>query len=423
MNLLMCAEVGTLLRPAHQLYIRCAGRVGMVVVEELFIRHALPLCVEVPLMGYDVGVGTTCSLTDDDPPSSRCGTTHVPLGGLFVFPDEPKSLLLSADSLPDPDIIMKEQHKQNDVLVLVITHSALRRLSEASIGGVQLKVRRWCDLARRWETIRYVWGGSDNAATSLNYCPSMTLPSLLHLSIATRVVLEGFEPVRTIQSGFMSDCSKLREVIIDDGGGGGRMMLGEGVNNNNDNTSNNYNVHNSSSSSSPSSQFQNATAILHTFMARCPSLTQLDLTPLSNITTIGDGFLTHSGLQYLDLASFSKLTTVGDNFLLKCSSLISINLQLPVLSTIGKSFMANCSKLISVDFAHLGAVKSIGAAFMAYCLSLSAPIDLSPLREVRTVGPRFLAGCRKAVDISPLVVNLHLSEEDVRARFAHLLQP
>jgi hypothetical protein len=44
-------------------------------------------------------------------------------------------------------------------------------------------------------------------------------------------------------------------------------------------------------------------------------LTEIDLSPFSNITEIWDGFLCHcKSLKEIDLSPLSKLESIGDNF-------------------------------------------------------------------------------------------------------------
>jgi hypothetical protein len=65
--------------------------------------------------------------------------------------------------------------------------------------------------------------------------------------------------------------------------------------------------------------------IANNFLSDCTGLTSLDLSPLKNVTTIGDGFLSHcSGLTSLDLSSLSEVTRIGPSFLAYCSGLRTI---------------------------------------------------------------------------------------------------
>ncbi len=60
-------------------------------------------------------------------------------------------------------------------------------------------------------------------------------------------------------------------------------------------------------------------------MIVCRSLISIDLSGLTQLTTIGIEFMSEcAGLISIDLSSLSQLTTIGDAFMYNCTSLKSI---------------------------------------------------------------------------------------------------
>ena len=76
-------------------------------------------------------------------------------------------------------------------------------------------------------------------------------------------------------------------------------------------------------------------------------ITSIDLTPLSNLTTIGNSFMFNCySLKSIDLTPLSNLSTIGNSFMHNCNNLKNIDLsRLSKLTTIGNSFMRNCNNL------------------------------------------------------------------------------
>ena len=178
------------------------------------------------------------------------------------------------------------------------------------------------------------------------------------------------------------------------------------------------------------SPLSNLTTIGNEFLFEFNTLTSIDLHPLSQLTTIGDYFLyLCSNLKAIDLSQLSKLTTIGDYFLSYCGRLEAIDLsQLSKLTTIGHCFLEGCTKLISIDLSSLTNIRSIGdrflsectqlrtiylptstnitvipSSFLARCVSLEE-IDLSPLTNITAIADDFLTGCvsLEEIDLSPL---------------------
>jgi hypothetical protein len=139
---------------------------------------------------------------------------------------------------------------------------------------------------------------------------------------------------------------------------------------------------------------ENITTIGDLFLVGCTGLTSLDLRPLSNVTTIGHYFLAYcTGLTSLDLSPLSNVTTIGHYFLVGCTGLTSLDLSpLSNVTTIGHYFLVGCTGLTSLDLRPLSNVTTIGNAFLRYCHGLTS-LDLSPLSNVTTIGHDFLAYC------------------------------
>jgi hypothetical protein len=138
----------------------------------------------------------------------------------------------------------------------------------------------------------------------------------------------------------------------------------------------------------------NVRAIKDRSLAMHRGLTSLDLRGLTNVTTIGNNFLSScSELTSLDLRGLTNVTTIGSFFLDGCSGLTSLDLRgLTNVTTIGNGFLSGCSELIFLDLRGLTNVREIGDYFLANCTGLIS-LDLSPLSKVTTIGRSFLFMC------------------------------
>ena len=66
----------------------------------------------------------------------------------------------------------------------------------------------------------------------------------------------------------------------------------------------------------------------------------------SDITVISQCFLQHSSITALDLSGLSSITTIGDKSLSYCSQITSLDLSgLSSVTTIGDYFLSNCSQI------------------------------------------------------------------------------
>jgi hypothetical protein len=101
-------------------------------------------------------------------------------------------------------------------------------------------------------------------------------------------------------------------------------------------------------------------------------------------------------LTSIDLSELSNVTTIGNNFMSNCSSLTNIDLsRLTQLTTIGYGFMSGCASLTNIDLSKLDRLQTIGKYFLEYCTNLIT-LDLSNLKNtvtINTIGEKFLFGC------------------------------
>ena len=128
--------------------------------------------------------------------------------------------------------------------------------------------------------------------------------------------------------------------------------------------------------------------------------TYIDLTPLLNITSIGDDFLSHwVKLENIDLKPLSKVTSIGNNFLFSCVKLENIDLSsLSNVTSIGNYFLYNCSGLQNINVPSVSKVTTIGDRFMSDCIQLKN-INLIPLSNVTSIGDSFLFMCKELENI------------------------
>eukprot|EP01064_Diplonema_japonicum_P034436 TRINITY_DN7126_c0_g1_i2.p1 TRINITY_DN7126_c0_g1~~TRINITY_DN7126_c0_g1_i2.p1 ORF type:complete len:227 (+),score=16.65 TRINITY_DN7126_c0_g1_i2:593-1273(+) len=128
--------------------------------------------------------------------------------------------------------------------------------------------------------------------------------------------------------------------------------------------------------------------ISNEFMANSTAVNEVDLSPLKNVQSIGDGFFSYSKVRTVNLSSLTNLREIGD-FFFSGSLLTTIDLsQLRRVETIGNGFLTY-TKISSIDLAPLAGVRRIGDDFLAGCEALRE-IDLRPLKNVE-IGGDFLA--------------------------------
>ena len=149
--------------------------------------------------------------------------------------------------------------------------------------------------------------------------------------------------------------------------------------------------------------FHNVTAIPSTFLNNSKSLTHVNLSGLSEVTSVGDYFINNcESLTSIDVSGLKKLTTIGSRFLHNSMSLTSVDLSsLSEVTSIGNEFVRNCESLTSIDVSGLKKLTEIGDGFLQYSSSLTS-VDLSSLSEVTSVGDCFISNCESltSIDIS-----------------------
>ena len=144
------------------------------------------------------------------------------------------------------------------------------------------------------------------------------------------------------------------------------------------------------------------------FLQGCTSLTAVDFSHLTHIESVGNNFLANCcglrGMVRLDV--FARINEIYTGFMAGCSGLTQVDLSpFTNVTCIGASFLADCSKLEgTVDITAFKQVKRIDFGFMKGCKSI-AHIDLRPLQDsVEVVGSRFLGGCKGllSMDLTPI---------------------
>jgi uncharacterized repeat protein (TIGR02543 family) len=181
------------------------------------------------------------------------------------------------------------------------------------------------------------------------------------------------------------------------------------------------------------------TSVGNNFLDTCTGLTAVDLSPLSGLTSVANNFLSNCvQLQTLNLAPLSKVVSVGDSFLYSCEQLQTLNLApLSGALSVGNNFLAICSGITSLDLtplsgldrindgfltftgitsldlAPLSGVLSIGDSFLGLCFSLEELSNLPALSNVGSIGNRFLNGCQEltSLDLSALPSTVTIGTE------------
>jgi uncharacterized repeat protein (TIGR02543 family) len=137
------------------------------------------------------------------------------------------------------------------------------------------------------------------------------------------------------------------------------------------------------------------------FLYSCTGLTELDLSPLSGLTTIGQSFLNLcTGLSSLDLSALNNITTIGRVFLDSDPGIVSLTLpeEMPELVSIGEYFMRT-SSLTSLTLPPMPKLTSIGYDFLRSSHSLLS-LDLSALPASVSIGNGFLQLCSKLASVN-----------------------
>ena len=149
------------------------------------------------------------------------------------------------------------------------------------------------------------------------------------------------------------------------------------------------------------SGLSNLTSIGNGFLSNCKLLESIDLSSLSNVTSIGNDFLSSNNLTNIDLSGLSNLESIGNSFL-SSNSLKTINLSgLKNLKSVGYGFLSS-NKLTNIDLSGLSNLESIGSSFLSK--NPLKTINLSDLKNLKSIGDNFLFDCNslKSIDLSDL---------------------
>ena len=138
------------------------------------------------------------------------------------------------------------------------------------------------------------------------------------------------------------------------------------------------------------------------FLFGCERITSLDVSPLSRFipSTLPIGFLEGlAAVEGIDMTPLTNVKWLPDNFLFGNTSMRT--LQLPPnleMTHVGLNFLSGCASLTSVDLRPLRGVRFVECKFLYGCESLTH-VDLSPLSEVRDFPSVFLAGCKALTEV------------------------
>ena len=119
------------------------------------------------------------------------------------------------------------------------------------------------------------------------------------------------------------------------------------------------------------------TTLGHYFLRLCKNMTYLDISGLSEITTILGQFCVGCyALKSIDMSKLTKITVIGDSFFNGASRLTEVKLPASCpIKTIGNYFLENCGALKSIDLSGFTLLTSIGTEFLYGDTSLTR-IDL-----------------------------------------------
>ena len=123
----------------------------------------------------------------------------------------------------------------------------------------------------------------------------------------------------------------------------------------------------------------------------------------SSITEVSKDFFAKSSVTSINLSSFSTVTSIGDGFLCECESVTEINISgLRNVINIGDDFIRRCTVLEQIDLSSLIEVKHLGNGFLCECELLRSISNDGGLKKVETIGSDYLRACKslESVDIS-----------------------
>ena len=140
----------------------------------------------------------------------------------------------------------------------------------------------------------------------------------------------------------------------------------------------------------------NVTAIGAYFINNAERLESINLLGFGSVTKVGGRFLADSALRTVDLSVFRRVTVIEGNFLRHCKHLTSVDLSgLSNVTEIGDYFLFHCSSLKRVCLSGLRSVVTVGKSFFGCCSSLQVVDGLSALSEVSSIEEGFFFLCSK----------------------------
>ena len=158
----------------------------------------------------------------------------------------------------------------------------------------------------------------------------------------------------------------------------------------------------------------NVTHIEDGCLSICPSLTSLDVSGFTGVTVIGQSFLKASGVTNLDLSHMTSVTEVGTHFLACCQSLERIDISgWRRITHIEDGWMQYCSALTTADLSGMSNVTKIDACFLHECTSLTT-LDISGFGRDTEIQRNFLLNCNALTTVVlPGNIDIQeLSQED-----------
>lgn len=135
------------------------------------------------------------------------------------------------------------------------------------------------------------------------------------------------------------------------------------------------------------------------FLMYNETIKQLDLSMFTNIDTIDVNFLGYAiGIESLIFPTTQNAITIGDGFL-NGSHMQQINLTpLSNIVSVGGAFLEYCRKLNNIDLSPLSNITSVPGQFLEGCSALVS-LDLTPLSNIVSIDHRFLMGCSSMTSI------------------------
>jgi len=98
------------------------------------------------------------------------------------------------------------------------------------------------------------------------------------------------------------------------------------------------------------------------FLINCPSLKTINIDDLTNLSDIGDNFLSGTGIISIDLRKLTNLVKIPNNFMNNCKDLKELYLPSSI-EEIGNDFLKDCPNITTINFNELPNIKKLGSNF------------------------------------------------------------